>query len=91
MAPHANDVNGEATGITVHAASPPTTGFKVSSANVTYGESAIESQYTYRTTDVSLTDGTYQATPRETVYDFKTERKVGKVGVMLVGWGGVCH
>ncbi|KAI5301855.1 Myo-inositol-1-phosphate synthase, partial [Ascosphaera pollenicola] len=36
----------------------------------------------------SVKDGKYIATPKETVYDFKTSRKVGKVGVMLVGWGG---
>jgi myo-inositol-1-phosphate synthase len=33
-------------------------------------------------------DGTFTATPHETVYDFKVDRKIPKLGVMLVGWGG---
>merc|ERR1712000_473526 len=45
--------------------------------------------YTYRTTKVEAgADGKYIATPLETAYDFKTERKVPKTGMMLVGWGG---
>lgn len=85
MAPHANDSNGVATGMpsAVHADA-----FTVQSPNVTYTDTDITSKYTYRTTDVSVTDGKFTATPKETVYDFKTERHVGKVGVMLVGLGG---
>lgn len=33
-------------------------------------------------------DGKFVATPKETVYDFKVERKVPKTGMMLVGLGG---
>jgi hypothetical protein len=55
--------------------------FTVQSPNVTYSDDAIVSKYVYRQTKV--------ATPKETAYDFKVERKVGKVGMMLVGWGGV--
>ncbi|KAK3391210.1 hypothetical protein B0H63DRAFT_500279 [Podospora didyma] len=63
--------------------------FTVNSPNVTYTDSEIRSKYTYRTTSVNQTaDGKYVATPRETVYDFKVDRKVPKVGAMLVGWGG---
>jgi len=63
--------------------------FVVNSPNVVYTEGEIKSKYTYRTTSVSQAgDGKYVATPRETVYDFRVERKVGKVGMMLVGWGG---
>jgi myo-inositol-1-phosphate synthase len=44
---------------------------------------------TYRTTSISQnSNGKYVATPKETTYDFKVERKVPKVGMMLVGWGG---
>jgi myo-inositol-1-phosphate synthase len=30
----------------------------------------------------------YVAVPRQTTYTFRTERRVPRVGVMLVGWGG---
>ena len=63
--------------------------FTVHSPHVTYTEDHIKSKYVYRTTSVSQADnGKYVATPKETVYDFKVDRKVGKVGMMLVGWGG---
>jgi myo-inositol-1-phosphate synthase len=63
--------------------------FTVNSPNVVYTESEIKSKYTYRTTSVTRTaEGKYVAEPKETVYDFKVDRKVGKVGMMLVGWGG---
>jgi myo-inositol-1-phosphate synthase len=63
--------------------------FTVNSPNVAYTQSEIRSKYTYRTTIVEQSpDGKYVATPKETVYDFKVDRKVPKTGVMLVGWGG---
>lgn len=63
--------------------------FTVDSPNVYYSEDHIKSKYTYHNTSVTkVSDGSYVATPKETVYDFKVDRKVGKVGVMLVGWGG---
>lgn len=62
--------------------------FKVNSPNVVYTDNEIRSKYTYRTTMVEESDGNFVATPKETVYDFKTERKVPKTGMMLVGWGG---
>ncbi|KAL7623089.1 Myo-inositol-1-phosphate synthase [Parahypoxylon ruwenzoriense] len=64
--------------------------FTVSSPNVTYTDNEIFSKYTYRTTSVTkdAATGKYVATPKETVYDFKVDRKIPKVGVMLVGWGG---
>lgn len=63
--------------------------FVVDSPNVTYTDSEILSKYTYRTTSISHgADGKIRATPKETVYDFKVDRKIPKVGVMLVGWGG---
>ncbi|KAH0252125.1 myo-inositol-1-phosphate synthase, partial [Aureobasidium melanogenum] len=56
---------------------------------VTYSDDAILSKYVYRQTKVTKSsNGGYVATPKETVYDFKVERKVGRVGMMLVGWGG---
>jgi myo-inositol-1-phosphate synthase len=83
MAPHANE--------TTNGSSAAATGpelFTVRSPNVTYTEDAIRSTYTYRTTKVSRDGNRYVAEPQATVYDFKVERKVGKVGLMLVGWGG---
>jgi len=63
--------------------------FTVTSPNVVYTDNEIRSKYTYRTTSVEQTDsGKYVATPKETVYDFKVERNVPQLGMMLVGWGG---
>lgn len=63
--------------------------FAVNSPNVQYTDDAIRSRYTYHTTLANKDrDGAFVATPKETVYDFKTERHVNKVGVMMVGWGG---
>lgn len=63
--------------------------FTVNSPNVVYTADEIKSKYTYRTTSVNKTsEGKLIATPKETLYDFKVERKVPKVGMMLVGWGG---
>lgn len=88
MAPHAEDSVGHANGFDVKTA-PPKDLFIVNSPNVKYTEDTITSKYTYRTTDVTQSaDGKYVAVPKETLYDFKVDRKVPKVGVMLVGWGG---
>ncbi|KAL1587009.1 hypothetical protein WHR41_04105 [Cladosporium halotolerans] len=91
MAPHAEGATGfeSSVGTTVHNTtdSKPEL-FTVQSPNVQYTDSDITSKYTYRTTEVNVTDGKYVASPKETLYDFKTERKVGKVGLMLVGLGG---
>jgi myo-inositol-1-phosphate synthase len=91
MAPHA-EVDTKSVSVPVvgsTAAAPAKDLFTVNSPNVTYSEDAILSKYTYRTTDVSLdSDGKLVATPKQTLYDFKVERKVPKTGMMLVGWGG---
>lgn len=63
--------------------------FVVDSPNVTYTDNEILSKYTYRTTSVVRgADGKYVATPKETLYNFKVDRKIPKTGMMLVGWGG---
>jgi myo-inositol-1-phosphate synthase len=91
MAPHAEGNNGfeSSAGISTH----NTTSFKpelftVQSPNVKYTDSDITSKFAYRTTEVNEIDGKYVASPKEKLYDFKTERNVGKVGLMLVGLGG---
>ncbi|KAK3061117.1 hypothetical protein LTS18_006986, partial [Coniosporium uncinatum] len=89
MAPHAEEGFGSANGNGIAHASPAKDLFLVNSPNVEYTDNEIKSKYTYRTTSVSKgSDGKYVATPKETLYNFKTDRKVGKVGMMLVGWGG---
>jgi myo-inositol-1-phosphate synthase len=85
MAPHAN---GESNGTAAPAANGREL-FVVQSPNVSYTEDAIKTTYTYTSTKVSkASGGKYIAEPIETKYDFKVDRKVGKVGLMLVGWGG---
>jgi myo-inositol-1-phosphate synthase len=94
MAPHAEidtgSSNGRAYTSDAGAAQPSHRDvFTVNSPNVTYTEQEIKSKYTYRTTKVDVDDnGKFTATPLETKYDFKVDRKVPKVGMMLVGWGG---
>lgn len=95
MAPHAEtDISANGNGHAANdngAASPASARdlFTVASPNVEYTDSEIRSKYTYRTTLVKRNaNGTYVAAPQETVYDFKVDRKVPKVGMMLVGWGG---
>ena len=89
MAPHAVEPNGYTNGTTgATASSEHKDLFTVESPNVVYTDKEIQSKYVYRTTSVSKNGEKYVATPKETVYDFKTDRKVGKVGMMLVGWGG---
>ena len=87
MAPHAEEVVGQANGYAVN--TTPKDLFTVNSPNVEYTDDIIKSKYTYRTTDVTKNaDGKFVAVPKETVYDFKVDRNIPKVGVMLVGWGG---
>jgi myo-inositol-1-phosphate synthase len=90
MAPHAQETSGSTNGAvpTNGTAATPTT-FVVNSPNVTYTDAEIKSKYTYRTTSVETdANGNFVATPKETQYDFKVDRKTPKVGMMLVGWGG---
>ena len=89
MAPHAEDTRDYASGHQSITAAEGRDLLKVISPNVTYTDNEIRSKYTYRSTAVSKgANGQLTATPKETAYDFKVDRKVGKVGMMLVGWGG---
>ncbi|KAK2744808.1 Myo-inositol-1-phosphate synthase [Myotisia sp. PD_48] len=87
MAPHADVVaNGTVNG-SVSGSKPDL--FQVNSPNVVYTDNEINTKYAYRTTAVTKSaDGKYVATPKQTLYDFKVDRNVGKTGVMLVGLGG---
>jgi hypothetical protein len=42
----------------------------------------------YTTTEVELKDSVYQVRPSTQAFTFKTDRKVPKLGLMLVGLGG---
>ncbi|KAL1968388.1 hypothetical protein VTN77DRAFT_1917 [Rasamsonia byssochlamydoides] len=89
MAPHATEtvgIAGSANGGSANGNAPL---FTVDSPNVVYTDDAIKTQYVYHTTEVTrAADGKYVARPKAETYHFKVDRKVGKVGVMLVGWGG---
>lgn len=89
MAPHAEVVITPCDGIDGSGQVPGDV-FVVNSPNVVYDDGEINSRYTYRTTVVTGTPATggYVAKPCETVYDFKVDRRVPRLGVMLVGWGG---
>ncbi|KAJ5502816.1 Myo-inositol-1-phosphate synthase [Penicillium fimorum] len=85
MAPHANSdvANGTLNGSVRQEL------FTVQSPNVVYTDDEIKSKYAYQTTEITRTaDNKLVATPKATNYNFKVNRKVGKVGMMLVGWGG---
>lgn len=87
MAPHAESPNEVSRGS--YGTAKDHDLFTVESPSVVYTENEIKSNYVYRTTSVTKTgDGKYIATPKEKSYDFKVDRKVGKVGMMLVGLGG---
>ncbi|KAK6628496.1 Inositol-3-phosphate synthase 1-B [Polyplax serrata] len=60
----------------------------VESPYVKYSESHIESIYKYNTTKAHYVGSTVVVTPSEVTLAIKTERKVPKLGLMLIGWGG---
>jgi myo-inositol-1-phosphate synthase len=96
MAPHAEVGVGSMNGYSAQESTPlpaqPAPAkdlFTVNSPNVTYTDDHINTKYVYRTTAVSKAEnGKFVASPKETTYDFKVDRKVPKTGMMLVGWGG---
>lgn len=89
MAPHADDGPNSVDGYGMNGTNVRQDLFTVDSPNVVYTEDSIQTKYVYQTTSVKQTaTGKYVASPMEAVYDFKVDRKVPKVGMMLVGWGG---
>mmetsp|Transcript_6795 Transcript_6795/g.20622 ORF Transcript_6795/g.20622 Transcript_6795/m.20622 type:complete len:525 (-) Transcript_6795:1546-3120(-) len=60
----------------------------VESAQASYGLDWIETEYEYARTKVEKTDGLYRVTPVSERFQFRTGRKVPRLGLMLVGWGG---
>lgn len=62
---------------------------KVNSPNVKYVDDSIVADYEYQTTEaIKDSEGSYTLTPKSTKYTFKTDTRVPKMGLMLVGWGG---
>ncbi|XP_063311477.1 inositol-3-phosphate synthase 1 [Pelobates fuscus] len=62
--------------------------FKIESPSVQYLKDVIEADYNYQTTQVYEENGVTKVKPCSTKFTFRTERKIPKLGVMLVGWGG---
>jgi len=62
--------------------------FEVQSPNVKYTDEHIFSTYQYDKTEVNVANGKATAIPKSIEYQFRTERKAPKLGLMLVGWGG---
>jgi myo-inositol-1-phosphate synthase len=63
--------------------------FKIESPNVEYSDSHITSTYTYDYNKTTVNEnGSVSIKPKKMDYTFKTDRNVGKVGTMLIGWGG---
>ncbi|KAI9596907.1 hypothetical protein BDF19DRAFT_491234 [Syncephalis fuscata] len=63
--------------------------FKVNAQNVEYNDDHILAKYTYQNTAITQdAHGNVQATPTNTIYHFKTDARLPKVGLMMVGWGG---
>lgn len=60
----------------------------VNNPDVVYTPSHILSKYIYEKNHVEVDGQKMVITPQRHEYTFRTDRKVPRVGVMLVGWGG---
>ncbi|KAI0061195.1 putative inositol-3-phosphate synthase [Artomyces pyxidatus] len=71
------------------AARRPDDAITVQSANTTYTDEFITAKFENRGADVVvLEEGRYTIKPTVKPFEFRTQRKVPKTGLMLVGWGG---
>jgi len=61
---------------------------KVNSPYTKIVDGVLNTSYNYHSSEVKVIDGQYHVKPVSTKYTFKTDLKVPKLGVMLVGWGG---
>lgn len=62
---------------------------EVASPAVTYTAETITAEYAYETTAVTIGEGgKVVASPVTETFVFKTERKVPRTGLLIVGWGG---
>jgi myo-inositol-1-phosphate synthase len=62
---------------------------RINSPDVVYNDDEIRSSYVYHSTTVQEGEEIV-VTPKTTLFEFRTQRKVGKVGLMMVGWGANC-
>jgi myo-inositol-1-phosphate synthase len=60
----------------------------VQSENTVYTDTHITSKFVNRGSQVTVNDGQYIITPTTQTYEFQTQRKVNKTGVMMIGLGG---
>ena len=64
----------------------------VKSANLKETQDVLQSKYVYHynKTETKTENGNVEIVvePKTVALEFKTEKKIGRVGVMLVGWGG---
>jgi len=61
---------------------------RVESDNVQYGDNTITSKFTYENSSVTVEGDSLKVKPTKVSYTLRTQTKVPKLGVMLVGWGG---
>ena len=61
---------------------------RVQSENVKIVDKHLLSNYTYNYSEVEKTNDHFEVIPKQIKYTFKTDLRVPKVGIMLVGWGG---
>ncbi|PRP76070.1 inositol-3-phosphate synthase [Planoprotostelium fungivorum] len=62
--------------------------FRVSSPHVKYEGDNITTEYVYRNTETRVSNGDVVVVPKETKYTFRTNTKVPKTGLLIVGLGG---
>lgn len=63
--------------------------FVIDSPNVKVTDTEITSVYDYQSTKLERSeDGVWAVQPVTAKYEFRVDRQVPKLGVMLVGWGG---
>jgi len=61
---------------------------EICSDKVSYSPTEITAKFQYETTKVLKTQNKIEVHPVTCEFQFKTDRKVPRVGMMLVGWGG---
>ncbi|EJU02526.1 Myo-inositol-1-phosphate synthase [Dacryopinax primogenitus] len=60
----------------------------VDSDRTTYTEEHITAKFTYRGAQVTREGGDIKVTPTKEEFEFRTKRKVPKLGIMIIGLGG---
>lgn len=71
-----------------HVGANPNVTLEVKSENTTYTPEYILANYKYLRNEVKMEGEKLLVMPRSHKYTFRTRRKVPRVGLMMVGWGG---